>query len=335
MYRVRALLAGLGALALAASLVVGAAAAPAAAVDNRPARHLSGDATGLSRPNGVARDGQGRLYVANLATNAILVFAKGATGNARPIFRIRGSETRLSGPVDLAFDSVGRLVVVNHYGNRITIFKAGARWNAKPVRVINGYNTTLSNPTGVSMDKADRLWVSNGGNEDSILMFAVGATGNVPPVRKIRGSNTNLAMPWDVALDSRGRIYTIDAHLDQVFVYGPKANGNVGPIRAFGSGYVFFVGALAIDSKDRVYVANAPGSASNGGGSLVSMWAAGANGNAAPSRVLRGKVSYSGAAAGAGLALDRTGNMYVSVNSDALSPDGAVAAVDSYRALAG
>lgn len=332
----RAVLARVGALGATASLVFGAAIAPAGAVDNRPARHISGTATGLDRPYGVARDSQGRLYVANLETNAVLVFAKGATGNSKPVFKIRGSDTRLDGPDDVAFDSAGRLIVVNHYANRLTVYKPGARGNVKPVRIISGYNTTLQYPTGVFVDKADRMWVSNGGDENSLLMFATGAKGNVPPVRKIRGSNTHLSMPWDIALDSRGRIYTIDADLDRVFVYGAKANGNVGPIRTFGAGYVFFVGALAIDAKDRVYVANGPGSASNGAGTLVSMWLAGANGNTPPSKVLRGKSSYAGSASGSGLALDRSGNLYVSVNNDAIDPFGTtVAAVDKYRALTG
>ena len=51
-----------------------------------------GGNTSLLRPFGITRDAAGRIYVANDGTNAITVYAPGATGNAAPVAEIGGNK---------------------------------------------------------------------------------------------------------------------------------------------------------------------------------------------------------------------------------------------------
>jgi hypothetical protein len=72
-----------------------------------PIRTISGSNTGLDGGDGFSfgiavSKTSGDIFASNPASNAILVFAANATGNAAPIQTIAGSATRLSEPVGLA-----------------------------------------------------------------------------------------------------------------------------------------------------------------------------------------------------------------------------------------
>ena len=63
-----------------------------------PVATISGSATGLDGPEGVAVDSAGHLFVANINVDSVTEYAKGATGNTAPVATISGSATRLSRP---------------------------------------------------------------------------------------------------------------------------------------------------------------------------------------------------------------------------------------------
>jgi hypothetical protein len=72
-----------------------------------PIRTISGSNTGLSDGGGfefgiAVSKTSGDIFVSNPASNAILVFAANATGNAAPIQTIAGSATQLSEPLGIA-----------------------------------------------------------------------------------------------------------------------------------------------------------------------------------------------------------------------------------------
>jgi sugar lactone lactonase YvrE len=100
--------------------------------------------TGLSFPEGVAVDGQGRIYVTD--RDSIVVYAANATGHATPLRTISGSNTLMNGAVGL---TVARSViaVANGSGKSVTIFKEGAKGNVSPLRVVTGSNTGLVSPS--------------------------------------------------------------------------------------------------------------------------------------------------------------------------------------------
>jgi sugar lactone lactonase YvrE len=95
---------------------------------------------GMQSPTGLALDAALNIYVADKATNQILVFAAGATGNATPTRIIGGPATGINNPSDLLVDSTGIIYVTNSAsGNgtgNILIFAAGASGNAAPAATV-------------------------------------------------------------------------------------------------------------------------------------------------------------------------------------------------------
>jgi hypothetical protein len=135
----------------------------------------------------------GQLYVAN-TTPAILIFAKGASGNVSPAAAIAGSKTGLVSPYAIAFDSMGRLLVADE-GVGILVFDKRAKGNVPPSAIITG----LDNPTGVVADAHDRIWVVDFGT-DAIEEYAKNANGNATPLRTIKGEATTLDEALSLAL---------------------------------------------------------------------------------------------------------------------------------------
>src|SRR5260370_26480354 len=60
--------------------------------------------TDMANPSGIARDGVGRIYVANAATNTITVYAAASNGNVPPIAVIGGANT---GPFAASGNALG------------------------------------------------------------------------------------------------------------------------------------------------------------------------------------------------------------------------------------
>src|SRR6266571_2890268 len=158
-----------------------------------PTATIAGGNTGLSIPQGIALDGTGNIYVANINNNSITVYAAGASGNATPTATIAGGNTGLSFPVGIALDGAGNIYVTNFRGNSITVYAAGASGNATPTATIAGGNTGLGSPAGIALDGAGNIYVANSGG--SITVYAAGASGNATPTATIAGSNTGLTNP--------------------------------------------------------------------------------------------------------------------------------------------
>ena len=107
-----------------------------------PIATISGAATDMSNPLGVAVDSSGNIYVAQNSGNAITVYAAGSNGNVAPIRTITGSKTGLGGglasPYSLALDSNGNIYVTSFvpgfsiYGS-LSVFAAGANGNVAPI----------------------------------------------------------------------------------------------------------------------------------------------------------------------------------------------------------
>jgi hypothetical protein len=133
--------------------------------DVPPANIIAGTRTLLSAPQGIAFDALGRLYVAiNNAlgfSDAVLVFAPGATGNVKPVNILCGSATAVNNPTGIAVNSQGTLFVVNSAvvlsAGSLVIFAAnniGGGMNCNgtfPNAVVGGPSSTLLNPAGIAL----------------------------------------------------------------------------------------------------------------------------------------------------------------------------------------
>lgn len=122
---------------------------------------ISGAATGLARPQGMALDSTSRLIVSNAAGPSITIFASAATasGNVTPVATISGAATQLSGPDQIVFSpgqNNGELYVGDNLAGAILIFTnlVSASGNVAPSRSIAGAATGLvaNGVNGVALD---------------------------------------------------------------------------------------------------------------------------------------------------------------------------------------
>ena len=291
-----------------------------------PSATITGNNTGLSGPHGIALDAAGRLYVANGGSDTITVYAAGATGNAAPIATIAGANTGLSGPIGLAFDPAGRLYVTNDAGS-VTVYAAGASGNVAPIATIGGSsstdNTGLNYPVGIARDGAGRLYVTNPG-PNTVTVFAAGASGNATPATTISTISpaNQTGYPTGIALDPAGNVYvtnnqyraTGNGIYPSVTVYAPGAGGTAPPTRTITGAHTGMNGPVGIarDAAGNLYVANA-GNSCCGLGNSITVYGAGARGDAAPTATIVG--GNTGLDAPSGVALDAAGHLYVA-NAD-------------------
>jgi sugar lactone lactonase YvrE len=103
---------------------------------------------------------------------------------------------------------------------------------------------------------------------------------------------------------------SLNGNSDSITIYAPGSNGNVAPTATIsGSNTTLLMpSALTLDSQGNIYVAN-EGSAA-GGQDTVTVYPSGSNGNSTPTRTITG--SSTGLASPMGIAVDSTGNIYVS-----------------------
>jgi len=191
-----------------------------------PLRTISGPATGLIDPFGLAMDvAHGEVLVANFGGLAgaeeegptpgrITVYSRTANGDAAPLRTISGAATGLQNPRGLAVDTVNnQILVVNVDGNgtdgpphppTITVYSRTANGNIAPVRTISGAATALQSPIGLAVDTGNNeVLVANFGGSDTeglpllpaITVYGRTASGNAAPLRVITGPATALSGP--------------------------------------------------------------------------------------------------------------------------------------------
>jgi hypothetical protein len=119
-----------------------------------PLAAIEGPDTGLSAPQGVAVDGAGNIFVANLIGGAlqngsITVYLADSNGDATPYATIAGpeAETFLLSPQGIAVDLADNIYVANTSGN-IAEFAPGS---STPLGTISGSNTGLNIPRGIAL----------------------------------------------------------------------------------------------------------------------------------------------------------------------------------------
>jgi hypothetical protein len=170
-----------------------------------PTTLISGGATTLISPVGVAVDAFGSIYVIDSTQNAILVFAAGEGGNINPTRTIKGSQTLIFNPQAIRFDTAGNLwVCVGAVPAQnlayLLQFGPGVSGNARPLSQITsaalqplGGN---GGPTGITFDTSANIFVSVY-NNTTVLEFLKGASGSTLPQGTITGWSNG---PWGIAL---------------------------------------------------------------------------------------------------------------------------------------
>lgn len=151
----------------------------------------------ITQPIGINLDSVGNLYIANLATNTILVYANAANlnGNVAPTRTITGNPAFTS-PFDVFVDTSDRMYVVNQVGGRVNTFN-----NASTLNGTVAPDFTLTVPggtdlTAIAVDSAGRGYLVNRAT-NTIFSYNDIATlnGTRSPDRTIAGTNTLLSAP--------------------------------------------------------------------------------------------------------------------------------------------
>ncbi len=270
--------------------------AQGAAGNLAPSVTVSGAATLLLSPSGVAADSSGNLYVCNFAsgpfaTGSITVYPPAGAGNAAPSFTIAGVGTQLAGPEGIALDSHGNIYVAS-LGNIVTEYTAGSSGNASPAAAITGSATMLAAPAGIALDSNGKIYVTNliGGASaaGSITVYAPGSTGNAAPTLTIAGPDTGLAGPDGIALDAAGNIYVTNltggsSGAGSITMYAAGSNGDASPSLTIAGPNTALLGpqGIAVDSGRNIFVANS--------GDTITEFTPASSGDAAPGIVIKGE----------------------------------------------
>ncbi|HJU09785.1 MAG TPA: hypothetical protein VJ728_02850, partial [Candidatus Binataceae bacterium] len=143
-----------------------------------PNRIISGPHTGITSPQGLAVDGSGRLFVADQATNKVLVFDPDASGDAAPLAVLTG----LDSPQHLFVDQLLNVYVSNKADNSIRMFITTGPRSWSPNATIT--SAQMRQPAGVAADQNGPIAVAATGG---ILFFAPDSKGQVEPADYLRG----------------------------------------------------------------------------------------------------------------------------------------------------
>jgi len=223
-----------------------------------------------------------------------------------------------------AAGSAAEIYVLNFMHDSVLIYNGNSNGDVRPIRTIEGDATGINGATCVAFDTQGNLYVLNTGGFGSITVYPPGANGNAHPIRTITGDNTGLKSGAGcLAVDGKGSVYVTDSYgtqegngptveVDSVLVYPPGASGDVKPIRTIKgrATHMDHVHGLALDKAGNLYVANGGGQVNRRDANMrVTVYAPGADGNAAPIRAIEGPDT--GLDASFFLALDAKGSIYV------------------------
>ncbi len=262
-------------------------------------------------------DPQGTIYVGDEGTNALYVYAPGASGNVAPERTIQGANTGIDEPGDVKVDSAGDIWVTNFSGNSITEYAPGASGDATPICTIAGSNTGLATPDDMSLE-ADGTIVVGNLYASTVEVFTPGSCGNVAPVHTLAGSNTTFNYVDGVGTDATGKIYVANTEGGAIDEFPAGSNGNVAPTSTI-SGPNTGLGSpndVLVGFGGQLFTTSGTGF----GGSVnsVTVYAPGASGNATPIQDITG--SHTDFGNPDDLALDTAGNIFVTDASASIGP---------------
>jgi DNA-binding beta-propeller fold protein YncE len=180
-----------------------------------PLRTLTGAATGLIEPTGLAVDtANNELLVADAIGHSVMVYLRTANGNTAPLRTIAvATSGNLQG---LAVDTVNNeLALVNGNDNSVSMYTRTASGSAVPLRIISGAATGLVFPIGVVVDTVNNELLVANDSAPSVTVYTRTANGNAAPLRTIAGvagfsSPTFLALGTG-ALAPSAAVPTLDA----------------------------------------------------------------------------------------------------------------------------
>jgi sugar lactone lactonase YvrE len=306
----------------------------------------------FSKPDGVAVDSSGNVYVADSAGKLIrkitpdgVVTTLAGSGDAGHVDGL-GSAASFSSPAGVAVDSSGNVYVADWPNNLIrkiapdgvvtTLAGSGQKGHANG----QGNAASFKWPAGVAVDSSGNVYVSDSANNlirkitPNAVVTTLAGSGDAGHVDGL-GSAASFNDPAGVAVDSLGNVYVSDTNNNLIRKIAPDGvvttlagSGQKGHADGHGSAASFWgPHGIAADSSGNVYVGDfannlirkiAPD------GVVTSFAGSTAAGGRADGR--GSEASFNGPG---GVAVDSSGNVYVTDGGNNLirkiTPDGGVA----------
>lgn len=211
-------------------------------------------AGGMRLPRGLAVDGAGNLFVADVTSCRVVMYPDAANlinGAAGSIVFGQTNESNFSGglarnrmnsPNDVVIDAAGTLYVADRGNHRVlrfddaSLFSTGAQASAvlgQPNYVTNGTATSatgFNGPAALELDPGGHLWVVDAGNQRALRFESPETLDGLAPAAGVVGqadfttsgfavATDRMVLPQGIAIDPLGRVYVSDFGAHRVAVY--------------------------------------------------------------------------------------------------------------------
>lgn len=293
--------------------------------DAAPVRTISGPATLLSDPQGIALDSSGNLFVTSrqhqdkyCCSAGVLIYSPGANGNTAPTASIDGDFARLTMPGGIAIGANGNIYVTN----------PGA---PGPEGVVVYTQQDRGTEAGLKGDQLSLKPILTYRAHAAPTMIPAGPQG-LTPLTHIEGDKTRIDGPWGIAVDTAGNMYVTNSESDSINLFGAGAAGNVTPSVTIESPTgVSHSNAIALDASGKIYVANGGGEIQGreAPANTVSIYPAGSYANVGPIATLGGAMTAStgyadknGIDQPQAIALDAQGRIFIANRGGGYDLDG-------------
>ena len=215
----------------------------------------------LSKPQGIAFDQKGNLWIPNFGNNTLTVYLGADPGKAINVSGTASSP--ITKPFGIAIDAQGRAWVTNNSTSGGAGWVLPATLNADN-SVTLGTPVTgggLKSPQGISVDSAGNLYAANLLGKGITQITPSGTVSRTSPWRA-----PGMTGPWGTAVDGNDTVWVADfwgATLHQFCGVqvkycppGTKTSGHISPAGGYTNGALQHITAVQVDPSGNVWVAN-------------------------------------------------------------------------------
>jgi sugar lactone lactonase YvrE len=197
---------------------------------------ISGLATALGHPTGLAFDAAGNLYISDYSNGRVveiscLLVAGSTSQGIGTVIATKGYTTTPLGITGVAVDSMGNIYIPDGYAadpsRVIKVTAAGAASLLTPTGI------TFSRPEGVTADGMGNLYVADGGH-NRIVEITTAGVASVLAFNSLP-SPTTLGTPFGITVDPFGNLYIPDSGNNRVLFSNVSGSALTFPSTATGA----------------------------------------------------------------------------------------------------